>query len=76
MEGAFNFSDAAMAEVKRLIALEREKCAKIAEQEATNTGDGEGELYIARKIAERIREGSMAADAEAREWAARNAPPR
>ena len=31
------------------------QCAAIAEEVATETGDGEGELYIARKIADRIR---------------------
>ncbi len=33
-----------------------EQCAKIAEAAATETGDGDGEIYIARKIADRIRE--------------------
>jgi hypothetical protein len=32
-----------------------EQCAKIAEAIAAETGDGEGEIYIARKIADRIR---------------------
>lgn len=32
-----------------------EECAQLAEQVATETGDGEGEIYIARKIADRIR---------------------
>lgn len=32
-----------------------EHCAKIAESVASETSDGEGELYIARKIAEKIR---------------------
>lgn len=34
---------------------ERERCAKIAEQIASESGDGEGEIYIARKIADAIR---------------------
>lgn len=32
-----------------------EQCAKLAEEEAERTPDGEGEIYIARKIADRIR---------------------
>lgn len=32
-----------------------EQCAKIAEAVAAETGDGEGEIYIARKIADKIR---------------------
>lgn len=32
-----------------------EHCARIAEEVAAETGDGEGEIYIARKIADRIR---------------------
>jgi hypothetical protein len=32
-----------------------ETCAKIAEDEAARTPDGDGEIYIARKIADRIR---------------------
>jgi hypothetical protein len=32
-----------------------EFCARIAEEVAAETGDGEGEVYIARKIADRIR---------------------
>jgi len=32
-----------------------EQCAKIAEAVASETGDGEGEIYIARKIADLIR---------------------
>lgn len=37
-----------------------ERCARIAEDVAADTADGEGELYIARKIADRIRtEGRM-----------------
>ncbi len=32
-----------------------EECARVAEQVAAETGDGEGEIYIARKIADRIR---------------------
>ena len=41
------------------LAVERraaiEQCAKIAERVAAETGDGEGEIYIARKIADQIR---------------------
>lgn len=37
------------------IKMERERCAKIAEEVAAEMGDGEGEIYIARKIADRIR---------------------
>lgn len=37
-------------------AHERERCAKIAERHAANTSDGEGEVYIARKIADEIRQ--------------------
>lgn len=32
-----------------------EQCAKIADAVAVETGDGEGEIFIARKIADRIR---------------------
>lgn len=32
-----------------------ERCARIAERVASETGDGEGEVYIARKIADEIR---------------------
>jgi len=35
--------------------IERERCAKIAERIAQETSDGEGEIYIARKIADAIR---------------------
>jgi len=35
---------------------EVEDCAKIAEDVAAETGDGAGEIYIARKVANRIRE--------------------
>jgi hypothetical protein len=53
----------AIAEIERLrlriAALEPistlERCARIAETVAQETGDSEGELYIARKIADRIR---------------------
>ena len=44
-------------EIDRLrakLAKERERCAKIAEEVAT-AADGDGELYIARRIADRIR---------------------
>lgn len=34
---------------------ERERCARIAERIALETGDGAGEIYIARKIADEIR---------------------
>jgi hypothetical protein len=32
-----------------------EQCVKIVEEEASTTADGAGEIYIARKIAERLR---------------------
>ena len=32
-----------------------EQCARIAEDEAAKTSNSEGEIYIARKIADRIR---------------------
>lgn len=35
---------------------EIETCAKIAEDVAAEAGEGAGEIYIARKIADRIRE--------------------
>jgi hypothetical protein len=35
---------------------EVELCAKIAEDAAAELGEGAGEIYIARKIADRIRE--------------------
>lgn len=34
---------------------ERERCARLAERIAQSSGDGEGEVYIAKKIARRIR---------------------
>lgn len=34
---------------------EREKCAKLAEEIGQGLADGEGEIYIARKIADSIR---------------------
>lgn len=37
------------------LQAERERCAKVAERIAAETPDGEGELYIARKIALEIR---------------------
>lgn len=42
-------------DVARAVKAERERCAKIAEDAAGETADGEGELYIARRIADRIR---------------------
>jgi len=42
----------------RGVAAERERCAKIAESIGQETGDGEGEYYIARKIAAAIRQPS------------------
>lgn len=35
--------------------LETEFCARIAENVATETGNEDGEIYIARKIADQIR---------------------
>jgi hypothetical protein len=43
------------AAIDRAVAAERERCAKIAERVAIEAGDGEGEIYIARKIADAIR---------------------
>lgn len=43
------------AELRRSIQAERERCAKIAEEVASQTSDGDGEIYIARKIADAIR---------------------
>jgi hypothetical protein len=43
------------AAIERAVAKEHERCAKIAERVATEAGDGEGEFYIARKIADAIR---------------------
>lgn len=37
------------------VEFERERCAKIAERIATEHSNGDGELYIARKIADEIR---------------------
>lgn len=48
----FNYSGKDLAAERRLTV---EQCAKIAEEVAGETGDGEGEIYIARKIADRIR---------------------
>lgn len=42
-------------DMARAIRSERERCAKIAESVADETSDGDGELYIARKIADAIR---------------------
>ena len=43
------------ADIAWAVAVERVQCAKIAEKIATETPDGEGEIYIARKIADAIR---------------------
>ncbi len=48
----YNYSGKDLAAERRTTV---EQCAKIAEAVAAETGDGEGELYIARKIADRIR---------------------
>jgi len=34
---------------------ERERCAKVADEIGSQVGEGEGEFYIARKIADAIR---------------------
>lgn len=47
------YSGKDLAEVARST---REQCARIAEAVAAETGDGEGEIFIARKIADKIRE--------------------
>lgn len=36
-------------------AAERERCAKVAQKIAYELADGEGELYVARKIVDAIR---------------------
>ena len=42
--------------VQAAVRAERERCAKIADDAAAaETADGEGEIYIARKIAKAIR---------------------
>jgi hypothetical protein len=47
-------------EIKRQATLaERERCAKIAEEIAAETSDGDGEFYIARRIIEAIRNPSV-----------------
>lgn len=42
-------------DIKAEREAERERCAKIAEEIGEQAGNGEGELYIARKIADAIR---------------------
>lgn len=48
----FNYSGKELAAERRMTI---ELCAKIAEEVAAETGDGEGEIFIARKIADGIR---------------------
>jgi hypothetical protein len=48
----FNYSGKDIVAERRMTV---EQCAKIAEDVAAETGDGEGEIYIARKIADQIR---------------------
>jgi len=48
----FNYSGKHIAAERRATV---EQCAKIAESVAAEAGDGEGEIYIARKIADQIR---------------------
>lgn len=59
----FNYSGKHLAQDGRATI---EQCAKIAEQVASETGDGEGEIYIARKIADHIRKLSFDRIAEER----------
>ena len=47
-----NYSGKHLAEERKITI---EQCAKIAEEIARDTHDGEGEIYIARKIADQIR---------------------
>lgn len=42
-------------------AVERERCAQIADQFAVASGTEDGEVYIARKIASRIRDSHASA---------------
>ena len=44
--------------VNKARLAERERCAQIAEKVASETSDGEGEFYIACKIANAIRVGT------------------
>ena len=48
----YNYSGKDIAAERRMTI---EQCAKIAEVAASETSDGEGEIYIARKIADQIR---------------------
>ena len=48
----FNYSGKDLVAERRMAI---EQCAKIAEAVAIENGDGEGEIYIARKIADCIR---------------------
>ncbi len=45
-------------EITRAVAAERERCAKIADECAGIVADGDGEIYIAKKIAALIRQDS------------------
>lgn len=56
----YNYSGKDLADAERAATQAARKttiehCAQIAEEVAAETGDGEGEIYIARKIADRIR---------------------
>ena len=55
MVGHVYTSEERRADIAWAVATERERCAKIAENIAAETPDGEGEIYIARKIADLIR---------------------
>ncbi len=48
----FNYSGQELVTERRMVI---EECAKIAEAVAAETSDGDGEFYIAREIADRIR---------------------
>lgn len=41
--------------VANAVAAERARCLKIAEDAALEIADGEGEIYVAKKIAKAIR---------------------
>lgn len=50
--------DAELTEIRTLrsaLAAEREECAKVAEAEGQFRGDGDGEIWIAQRIAAAIR---------------------
>jgi hypothetical protein len=42
-------------DIRTILKTERERCAKVAQEIAYELADGEGELYVARKIVDAIR---------------------